>query len=441
MDAKHSTAFDLTTTFITKIIFLGGSSIISIILARLLGPEGKGTVAALFVIPNLLVTMVDLGVRQVSAFYIGKRKYSIQQILSSSLLLWVITSILSVVIVLGYFLLPHTTTYSWGLMLIAIAYIPIKILISYFNGILQGQQKIGNLNIKFFIEFIGRLILVVFLVWWLDLSVTGAVLATLLTNVCVLIYSIFIIRQTAQLKVEYIKGVSQDMFRKGIVFAAALFIINLNYQLDIAFLENMVGSHDLGIYSVGVSLAELIWQLPAAIGTVLFARSANSATDLEASQRSAKLLRLSWPPVFIGGIILWIGAPFFVQLLYGQEFIEAGNVIRLLLPGIVVMVLFKTLNPDLAGRGYPLFALRIYLVTLAVNVGLNLLFIPTYGIYGAAIASTISYVLGAIIFTIAYLKHTGLHYKELFFINKQDLLLLRHILMSWGHKLKGNVRR
>lgn len=432
--SKHSTAFDLTTTFITKIIFLGGSFVISILLARLLGPEGKGVVTALFVIPNMMVSLADLGIRQASAYYIGKKKYSVQDILSSSMLLWLITSVLSMAVVLAYYVFPMTETYSWALIAVGTAYVPAKILVSYFNGILQGQQKIGNMNMKFIIEFSARLILIVVLVWILNMSVTGAALATFLNMVAVLIYSAYVVSKTGKIKIEYIKGVPQDLFRKGIVFAIAMFVLTLNYKIDIIFLENMVGAYDLGLYSVGVTLAELIWQVPSAIGMVLFARSANSKSDLEASNRSARLLRLSWPPLIIGSIIFWIGAPFFAEILYGQEFREAGQVIRVLLPGIILMVLFKILNADLAGRGRPLFALKIYLVTLVINIGLNFWLIPEYGIYGAAFASSISYTVGAIIFSIAYHKHTGLSYHKLFIMDKEDFGLITSVFDKWKNR-------
>lgn len=434
MKAQHSTAFDIAMTFITKIIFLGGSFVISVILARLLGPEGKGTVTALFVIPNMMVSLADLGVRQASAYYIGQKKYTVQDILSSSLLLWIITSILSVGVVFIYYIVPFTEDYSGVLMLIGLAYVPVKILVSYFNGILQGQQKIGNMNIKVIIDFSSRLVIVVTLVWLMDMGVIGASLATFLTTFFVLAYSTTIIRKTAKIRVKYLSGVPQDMFRKGIIFAIALFVLQLNYKVDIIFLENMVGSHDLGLYSVGVTLGELIWQLPAAIGVVLFARSANSKTDQEASNRSATLLRLSWIPLIIGSIIFWIVAPLMVEILYGAEFIEAGGVIRVLLPGIVLMVLFKILNSDLAGRGRPLFALKIYLVTLIINVVLNIILIPIYGIYGAAFASSTSYTVGALIFSVAYHRHTGLPYKDLFIMNQKDINMLKNIIEKWKNK-------
>lgn len=434
MKAKHSTAFDIMITFVTKIIFLGGSFIISILLARLLGPQGKGVVTALFVIPNMMVSLADLGVRQASAYYIGQKKYSVQEILSSSLFLWILTSIGSMLIVLTYYVVPFTETYSGILILIGISYVPIKILVSYLNGVLQGQQMIGRMNVKILIEFSVRLAIVILLVWLLDLGVTGAALATVLPTAAVFFYSRKMVSQTARMKIKYYPGIPQDMFRKGVLYALALFVLQLNYKVDIVLLENLVSSTDLGIYSVGVTLAELIWQVPAAVAVVLFARSANSKSDKEASNRSAKLLRLSWIPLLVISVVFFAGAPLFVSILYGNEFVLAGGVIRLLLPGIVVMVLFKILNADLAGRGKPLFALRIYVVTLVINVILNLILIPQYGINGAAAASTVSYMTGAVIFSIAYHRYTGLAYRDLFIMNTDDVQMVKSTLGKWNRK-------
>lgn len=420
MKSSHSTAFDLITTFITKIIFLAGSFMITVILARILGPNGKGVVTALFVFPNIMVSLADLGVRQASAYYIGKGKYESQAILSVNLFLWIVTSILSVFIVSIYFFNSNSGDLTISLGLIALSYVPVRILISYFNGILQGQQKITNMNKKFLIEFSMRLIGIFLLVWLLNLNVTGAALATLLTNVVVLIYSGIIIKKHHKFKISFDRLMISDLFKKGIIFAMALFVLQLNYKVDIIILDHMVTPHDLGIYSVGVSIAELLWQLPAAIGIVLFSRSANSSTDKESTNRATKILRLSWPPLIAVASVLMTFTPQIVDLLYGSNFEQASTIIRLLLPGVMVMVLFKILYSDLAGRGHPLFALKIFSVSLVINLLFNLILIPIYGINGAAISSTMSYIVGAVLFSKAYKNFTGISYGDLFIINNND---------------------
>ena len=72
-----------------------------------------------------------------------------------------------------------------------------------------------------------------------------------------------------------------------------------------------------------------------------------------------------------------------------------GSVIPLwiLLPGALCMAIQGILGNDLGGRDYPPAILGIWTVLLITNVGLNLIWIPKYGIAGAAASSTVAYAL------------------------------------------------
>src|SRR5690606_2093366 len=117
------------------------------------------------------------------------------------------------------------------------------------------------------------------LVWLLNLGVLGAIIVTLLVEIVSLIYLFHNVRKISTVRIKYIKNIPVKMFTKGITYAVSLFILSLNYRIDIIFLDNMTTSSEVGIYSVGTNLAELIWQLPAAISLVLFSKSANSKSD------------------------------------------------------------------------------------------------------------------------------------------------------------------
>lgn len=421
---KRSTGFHIGTTFITRIIILLGSFVISVLLARLLGPEGRGIVTALFIVPNIVISLADLGVRQASAYYIGRRIYSTQTILSSNLILWVITSIISIIIVFIYYYLGPIQKYGWILVIIALLYIPINILATYFSGIIQGTLRIQNINLYQLITLIINFISVGLLVWLLNLDIYGAALATLIVATCGLIYYIKIIKKITNIKFKYIKGIPQKLFNRGILFAISLFILQLNYKIDIVFLERMTDSYSVGIYTVGTNLAELIWQLPSAISMVLFAKSANSKTNEEAHNRSAKLLRMTLPLLFVFSVIFALLSSPIVTLLYGEAFSKSAEVINILLPGVLVIVISKILHPDLAARGYPLYALYVFIGPLIINIILNLIWIPIHGIYGAAWASTISYSIGGLAFGVVYAKKEGLKFTDLVILKKEDLKLL-----------------
>src|SRR5699024_8097349 len=275
------TGFHVVTTFSTRILVLFGSFIVSVLLARLLGPEGQGVVAAIFVVPNIIISIGDLGIRQASAYFIGRKLYSIKDVISSNMLLCVITSVISMSIVAVYYSTGYIQKYGVFIIILALIFIPIKLLTSYFGGVIQGTQKISNINLKELISLTIQLFSILLLVWYFNMGVKGAVLTTLIVASVGLFYYIIVVSKLSVIKIKYINPIPQELFKRGIAFALALFILTLNYKIDILFLEKMVTSAEVGIYSVGTSLAELIWQLPAAISLVLFARSANSKSDNE----------------------------------------------------------------------------------------------------------------------------------------------------------------
>lgn len=423
---KNSTGFFVITTFITKIFFLGGSFLTSILLARFLGPERQGIVTALFVIPNIMVTIGDLGIRQASTYYLGRKEFEVQEIFSVSLFLWILTSTLSSIIVLIFYLVPHTSNYSPILVIIGLTYTVFKILQSYLVGVLQGMQLINRLNVKFIIEFMSRLLIVIIFVGIIDFGVYGGAASKLLSVVFVVIYSIYVIKKrlSIKLKVSNDLTIAKKLFTKGIIFALALFILQLNYNIDIVILEFFVSSEDVGIYSVGVQLAQLIWQLPVAISMVLFAKSANSKTDKEASKRAVKLLRMSLFILTVGAILFALFAEYFIIFFYDIEYIESSRIIVLLLPGVLIAVISKILHPSLAARGYPMYGLYAFIVPLIINIILNFILIPTIGIDGAAIASTVSYTIGGITYAILYSRKEKISINEILFVKKSDVMLV-----------------
>ncbi|WP_198508993.1 oligosaccharide flippase family protein [Bacillus sp. FJAT-44742] len=419
---KGSTSFQVVTTFGTKIIILFGSFIISVILARLLGPEGKGIVTAVFVVPNLIITLADLGIRQATAYHIGKKLYKTEEIISSVMIVWLIASLLSLAVAVTYYTTGSVQSYGWLIITIALITIPLKILSKYFQGILQGQIKIGTFNISELLSFFVNLLGVLLLVWLFNLDIIGAALVQLLMGIVMLVYLTIVITKKFKITFKYNKEVSKSLFNHGIKFALALFILTLNYRVDIIFLEQMTSPESVGIYSIGTNLSELIWKLPAAMGMVLFAKSASSKVgDEKTYLRAVKLLRMSMPLLLCICLLLWIMAPFLVSVIYGEEFISSVEVIRILLPGIFVIVISKILHPDLAGRGFPLYAFWVFVGPLILNIILNLILIPKYGMSGAAWASTISYSLGGLLFGIVYSRKEQIPLRTVLFLQLSDI--------------------
>jgi O-antigen/teichoic acid export membrane protein len=101
----------------------------------------------------------------------------------------------------------------------------------------------------------------------------------------------------------------------------------------------------------------------------------------------------------------------------------------ILLPGALCMAVQSILGNDLAGRDYPMAIVWIWTALLITNVALNLIWIPRYGIAGAAASSTVAYVLSLFLMGRYWLERfPEVRAIDLFLIRADDLRSLKETL-------------
>jgi O-antigen/teichoic acid export membrane protein len=161
---------------------------------------------------------------------------------------------------------------------------------------------------------------------------------------------------------------------------------------DLILVFDFLGAASTGVYSVAVQFADLLLVLPGAIGTLLFPRVAASPSA-ESAAFTALVCRHTALVVAGGCLVVAAVIPWAIPALFGSAFAGAVPCLWILLPGVFCMSLEGILANDLAGRDYPAFLPWIWLALLTTNVVLNLLWLPTFGIVGAAAASTVAYSL------------------------------------------------
>ncbi|MBW5448390.1 oligosaccharide flippase family protein [Cohnella sp. CFH 77786] len=420
MTKRRSTLFHILTTFATRIVVLGAGFILSVLTARLLGPESKGLLAAISVLPQIVLTIADLGIRQASAQFIGKRLYPQEDIASSLMLLWLFTSIFSMLTVAGLFLFQFGSGANWLLLGMALATIPLNLGAQYLRGLMQGKERISSMNTVEIVKVFLNIALILLAIVLFPDDVLGVLLASAFVGIYTVYYSVKIVKKDMPLKFKYVPQLPKRLISKGFAFAAALFILQLNYRIGVVMVGHYSTEYDVGIYSLGTNFAELIWQIPAAIAMVMFARSANSRTDAEAVERTAKLLRVVFPLLLVLGAALWIGAPLIVSILYGNAYLPSVSVIRYLLPGIVFFVIAKLIHNDVAARGNPLFGLMLALGPLILTIVLNVFLIPAFGTNGAAVSSSVSYTVASVLFLVAYSRKEKIPIRKIILIERSD---------------------
>lgn len=411
---------DLLGVGFSKILIIVFSLITSIIIARTLGPENNGIIATLLVYPSIFMTIGSLGIRQSTAYFLGKKIFSEDQIKTAITQIWFFSSIFSVVVC--FFLIHYFSKSGDNLVWVILALIPVPFSLfnTYNSGIFLGKNEIGMFNkINWIPPFIILLLTMLF-VLWLSLDIAGYMIAMIGGPVFIFILLLFKNKFINAFSLKFELAIIKKMLGLGLVYAFSLLIIDLNYKIDIILLDHYSVPFETGIYSKGSAIIQYLWQIPMLLSTIVFARSAVSKNDELFSLKVAHLLRLSLLAIGLGSIILYIFSKLIIVGMFGEEFTRSTNVLNILLPGVLLLTFFKVMNMDLAGKGKPWVAVKAMAPALIVNIILNVLWIPDYGADGASLASTVSYSIAALLFLHFYSKETSIPIKQILYYQKAD---------------------
>jgi len=419
---------DIFSIGVSKVLIIVFGLTTSIIVARVLGPEKNGIIAALLVYPSLFMSIGSLGIRQSTTYFLGKGIFTEDEIKKAITQIWFFTTVFSVVVC---FLLMRYFSKSgenlW-LVLLALMPIPFKLFNTYNSGIFLGKNEISSFNKINWIPTALILLVTAALVLWLSFGISGYLMAMIAGPTFISLVLLFKNKFIKAFGFELNWVIIKRMLSLGLIYALALLIINLNYRIDVILLDKLSSAFETGIYSKGVSVTEYLWQIPMLLSTVVFARSAVSKNDKAFSLKVTQLLRLSILIIGVGALVLFLLSKQIIVLMYGNAFVNSVLVLNILLPGVILLTIFKVINMDLSGKGKPWVSLKAMLPALIINIVLNFILIPQQGASGAALASTISYTLAAIVFIHFYSKEVNIPIKTILGYKKSDFKPLIQML-------------
>lgn len=402
--------------------------ITSILVARWLGAEGKGLYASLLLVPNMMISLGELGTRQSIVYYLGRKIYPLNAIVNTALAMMFVFTIPLAILCIIVFNSYYESLFPIAAQLIAILTIPITLTVKVMSGVFLGLNKVGVYSKVTWIPATIELAFSYLLIYLFNFGLFGAVVSLVLGSLFTIIYGLSIIRNDVEFNLnECSLSIAKAILTKGVLFALALFIIQLNYRVDIFLLKGMVTMDEVGKYSVGVSLAEVLWQIPSAVAVVILARTASANSDSQ-KHKVAQALRVSLVVMTCVALIAIMALNYLIPVIYGNSYADSVEVNRILMIGVVVFTFYKILNSRIAGQGKPQIALFLFLPCLMLKVVLNIILVPKYGINGAAWASNISYLLASVLILIAFCKTEKLSIKDVLAPNIEDYKFIKSLI-------------
>lgn len=394
-----------------KAVVMLSSVICTALLARYLGPELKGQYSTLLAWLNIIVIICQFG------FYHLYSNYKKRKILDADSLFFSLLTIKFVVLFVLAFVVTIVIYISQGICIQIM--LPIMIVFNTYQAENIFMVLIDNLRRQNIITIAVALINVLsmlFIFFTTKKNIYYALIIFVLKDILTSAFSILWMhyqfvwdKRVKELFFETIKIVKYPVM--------ASLLVEMNYRVDVLLLEKMSTYYLVGLYSAGVNLAEMAWLFPDVFKEILFHKTANkdATEDIKFSLRFSNTIIL----FFIIAILL-IGK-MVIRIFFGIDYLDSYRVTIWIFFGIPGMAIFKVLNPLYQAMG----KWKLYVGALAVgvvaNVGLDIILMPMLNMYGAAIASAVSYSLCGGILLNNFCKEYHCSAKEVFFLNKEDI--------------------
>ncbi len=414
-------------------MLLGLTLVSSVILARILGPEGRGLFALVLLLPELARSLALLGFEQANAVYAGLEPRGCR------VLVWQSVAVAGVVgggiTVAGVcfiaFGAPGFHALVQGplwLYLLALLMVPGMLVVDYWYAIIRGMNRIALLNSVEVGSKAAALISVVVVVGLLQLGVTGAVWADAAMKIGTVVLMVVLLEHVGVWgKPSSDRHLWKRTSRFALLAYGGTIAAYLNYRIDEFIIASFLPPEQLGFYVIAFGLAERLWILTGAVANVLLPHLTNS------QERDPTL-----PAVIARHVTLWTGiaclgifilADTIVQLLFSSAFAAAAPALRCLLPGIFVLSVGKVLVAELHAREKVHYTVWASGIAACLNIVLNVFLLARFGISGVALASSISYSFLSCMVTWYYLWETGVHWTVLLPC-RNDLLVYTTL---WHH--------
>ena len=204
------------------------------------------------------------------------------------------------------------------------------------------------------------------------------------------------------LKWKFDKIIAIELLKDSWPLILSAVVISVYMKVDQIMIKEILGNEQVGQYAVAVRLSEIWYFIPMAIVSSLFPAIVNAKKESKELyySRLQKLYDLMvWMAIAIALPMTFL-SDWIVDLLYGSAYIEAGSVLMIHIWAGVFVFLGVAFSSFLASENLTKKAFYRTLLGAIINIILNYILIPIYGIMGAAIATLIGQFVANYIYDI-----------------------------------------
>lgn len=421
--ARRSFISGVAVTFAARVLTLAGVVGSSIIVARWLGPQGFGTLAVLNATVALTLQIASAGLPSANTYFIAREQTNLGRVWANAILFGVVAGVLSALVILGLGRLNPSWFGGASTRLLALAAlsIPFQMLILLGLNVLLAVGRVGLMNLVDCLSpafaLLNAVVAVVILrnglTTLVSLNTAAAIFSSLL-----LLLMIGRLARREERATRPDLSLLRQMLRYALKFYVSIMAGFVIFRVDLLIVSHFRGVSEAGVYAVASQVSFLLLMLPGVIATLLFPRVA-SAPDARGEFAVKVTRNAAWLMLLV--CFAAAAGSFILPVIYGKGFADATIQLLILLPGVYLVGLESVLVQHFTGTNLPAAIPWFWILTLTVNLILNLTLVPSFGARAAAVNSTVSYALIFFLVLVYFCRKTGRRPGEIILPRAHDL--------------------
>lgn len=379
---------------------------VGVYVARYLGPERFGLLSYAISFVGLFLALATLGLDGIVIRSLVQDPERREKLLGTSFALKIIGALLLIVLVFVAVQMTSSDTFTKILVLI----IAVGMLFQSFNVIdfyFQSQVLAKFTSYAQFCSLVVSSITKVALVA-IKASLVWFAWVVVLEN-AVLAISLVLMYRQQNLKVfqwQPERKLAMELLRDSWPLILSGIAVMVYMRIDQVMIKEMLDSEAVGNYAAAVCLSEAWYFVPIAVCSSLFPAiiTAKKVSEKFYYARLQKLYDLMvWLAIAIALPTTFL-AEYVISLLFGNEYATAAGVLKIHIWAGVFVFLWVASGKWLLSENMQMFAFYRTFAGMIVNVALNLILIPLFGINGAAWATLIAQSVSAFWSDIFFIK-------------------------------------
>jgi O-antigen/teichoic acid export membrane protein len=423
---------------------------VSLTIARLYGPRGTGVISLAMNLSDVALQIFAIGLGAGITYLLSRGEWPLHRVGPELRNASIGLGLLGAVVSFAFYLLTRHTVFKGvtpTLAILALGTLPFALFWGFSAAAALGRDRYeayAALEVGYSLVFLVAGVGLV-----LAFGLVGALIAFAVANLVTAAAGLrWLRREAARGPAPFSLGEPDagpplgeqtDQLRRAARFGVKTWSANLlqllNYRLDLFILSSVALRSAVGVYSIAVAVTAIGWVLPNAFQTVLFPRvasldaaagsggsaadasDAGEASDAAAARAVRHTVLFTVPNVLAVAVLILV-----VPLLYGSRFQQSVSLAFILLPGVAALGLAKVISAVFTGRGFPKYALHTTVLTVPITVALYVVLIPSAHATGAAIASTMSYIITLLLSIYYFKRATGIALRSALIPSRSDVV-------------------